>query len=91
MTDNVLLRAQMRRNSGMEVAMSKGRDAEGQKDGAQDEYDPPHSITPVDHAVLSKSFSSCLRVALFLAQGFDRIDQARAARREKTGKQRSGH
>lgn len=38
--------------------MSKDPDAEGQKDCAQDDYDPPHSIPPVDHAVLSKDGSA---------------------------------
>jgi hypothetical protein len=34
-----------------EVAMSKDHHADGQQDYEEGKYKPPHSITPLDHAV----------------------------------------
>lgn len=40
--------------------MSKDHHAEGEKDGARGKYDPPHSITPLDHAVHSPATAAAV-------------------------------
>jgi len=37
----------------VEVPMSKDPHADGQKDYGKGEYNPPHSITPLDHLIHS--------------------------------------